>query len=364
MRIANVFIVTGVLSLTCLSTLAQAPTYAEQEMLRKLHEIHSVVLELKSEIAELKKEIQEEEEDEDFGAFVSRSGFQTRKADSAKLRKIKLPKDPSEDQIKDYIQDIMEASRGQNSFSSDDPQVRMLLKVGAENLNLLIDAMSNNERMPGFFGGNYHVQEAILLLANEDHKKLILDSLAWQTFLVKVVLNNGWEKDAKEILLDELASAPNSLPSEWIQAVANLKDPETYDDLKWYLINRRNRHNTFQAIEHLPDIDLEETVAKAWEQTGIDEWEERGIAQIAIQYGHENALEYLVDFLENDKQNSYNKHHIRRLVLQHLNFYGSNKEIMEWLKKNTGKLTFDKETKKFIVAHEGKTSENKDAAVE
>lgn len=361
MHVRTTLILTAIaaLSMSGSPAAAQVLTRSGQEMLRELREIRAILMVVRADIAELKKEIQKkkesDEEDEDLTNF---GNFRKRSANPAKLRAIKLPENPSEDQIKDYVQEIMTASRGQNSFSSADPQVRMLTRVGAEHLNLLLDSMGQ----PGegrHFGGRYHVQEAILKLAEEGHKKLILDSLSHLTFLVKVVLDKGWERDAREVLLQELASAPQQLPMEWVQAVANLRDAETYDDLKWYLINRNGRHNTYQAIRHLPDIDLADAVAKAWGKTGHHEWEERGIAKIAIEYGHLDAMEYLVNFLADEHQNRWEVSGIRQLVLRHLDFYGSNKEMAEWIKKNEDQLIFDKKTKKFTIAQNGKTRNQK-----
>ena len=348
MRVRTVSVLTVIITLffSGFGAFAQMPTESEQKILHELRAIRTILLEVKKDIAKLQKEVEKEEPDEEEDDMDFFSGHQSRKADTAKLRKIKLPQNPTEEQIEDYIEDIMNASRGQNSFSSEDRQVMMLTKIGAEHLELLINAMDSGDGH-GFFGGSYHVKAAILKLAREEDKKLILDSLPQFTFLVQVVLDNGWEKDAKEVLLDELESAPQNLPSEWIQAVVNLNDSKTYDDLKWYLINRDNRYGTFQTIRDLPGIDLEETVAAAWDTAGNHEWEERGIAKIAIQYGHVDALKNLVDFLNNKEVNRWEVSAIRPLVIRHIDFYGSNTEISKWLTDNSDNLTFDKKTKKF-----------------
>jgi len=60
-------------------------------------------------------------------------------------------------------------------------------------------------------------------------------------------------------------------------------------------------------------------------------------------------LEHLVNFLENGDRNRWEATGIRQLVTRHLSFYGSNKEIAKWLKKNANQLVFDKKTKKYII---------------
>jgi hypothetical protein len=350
MRKAVVLTVVMILFLGYSRSLAQMPTEGELKMLLELRIIRSLLMEMKADIAKLKEEIKENQADNDDDDDLPVMGrFRTVKVNSAKLRKIKLSKNPTEEQVKEYINKIAIASRGQNSFSSEDPQVRMLTKIGAENLKFLIESLGSNIGTHGF-GGKYHIKEAIYKLAGDEHKKLIMEFLPQHTSLVKIVLDRGWEKDAKEILIEELSSTSQNLPYEWIQAVANLNDPKTYKDLRWFLVNQNNRSSTFKAIKHLPGIKLEESVNEAWtEGTGQNDWERRGIAEIAVQYGHFDALEYLVDFLINDRNNRWAASAVRQHVLRHLKFYGSNKEILAWLKKNKDKIVFDKKTKKFML---------------
>ena len=152
-----------------------------------------------------------------------------------------------------------------------------------------------------------------------------------------------------DILVAQLSQTGEQLPIEWIQAVANLGDPETYDDLKRYLVLRDGRYATFQVIRDLPDLDLTESIADIWEKTGYHEWEERGVAKMAVQYGHVEALGYLVNFVAYEQQNQWEASEIRRLILSHLDFFGSNRELVEWFRKNSERLLFDEEKRKYIL---------------
>jgi hypothetical protein len=225
----------------------------------------------------------------------------------------------------------------------------MLVKLGPERVKLILDVMAEH-RGAGYLMGVYHLREAVLKLVNMEHKELVLKLLPQHTFLATAVLDYGWEQDAKKVLIAELASAaPRQLPIEWIRAVANLKDPKTYENLKWYLIQQDGRYSTYEAIRDLPGLDLTDTVAKIWGETGYHEWEARGVAKIAVEYGHLDAVEQLVGYLGSETRNQWEVSAIRRLLLRHLDFYGSTREIAEWLRKNRDKITFDREKKKYVL---------------
>ena len=131
--------------------------------------------------------------------------------------------------------------------------------------------------------------------------------------------------------------------------MANLGDPETYDKLKWYLIQRENRYATYGAIRDLPGLDLTDAVEKIWTKTGYNEWEERGIAKMAMQYGHLDAVERLLEYLDGENRGQWETREIRRLLFQHVDFRGSNKDVQEWINKNRENIVFDKERKKFVL---------------
>lgn len=326
---------------------AQVMSEADRAILQELRQIRAVLMEIRGEIEQLKQ---------DKGANAAAAaqpffpgGFHSRGPDAAKLSKIKLPADPSDDQVKDYIRDIMTVSKGQNSFSSQDPQVGMLVKLGPDRVELLLESLA---RRPGhgFAMGYFHVRQAVLKLVTDEHKELVLKALPAHTFLAEAVLERGWERDAREVLIEELSSAdPQQLPIEWIQSVANLGDPETYDKLKWYLIQRENRYATYGAIRDLPGLDLTDAVEKIWTKTGYNEWEERGIAKMAMQYGHLDAVERLLEYLDGENRGQWETREIRRLLFQHVDFRGSNKDVQEWINKNRENIVFDKERKKFVL---------------
>jgi hypothetical protein len=110
----------------------------------------------------------------------------------------------------------------------------------------------------------------------------------------------------------------------------------------------------------MPDMDLTDTVKEMWDHGADYAWEKRGIAKIAVRYGNKEALRYLVDFLNNNNANdSWDQANVRQLLLRHLDFYGSNKTMEEWLTDNYNNIIFDKKTKKFKLEKQEKSAGEK-----
>ena len=220
-----------------------------------------------------------------------RRSFTAHGPDVEALEKITLPKNPTKKAIKNYIIKIALASKNQNSFSPRDSQVAMLVEIGNENLELLL-----RRRITG---NDFHRIYAIERLVEDKDKALILKYLPKQKDLVEIVLKKGWEHDAKQILYDELKNLPSYLPTGWIQAVAKLKDPASYELLKQYLMFGSNKSWTYRAIKSLPNIKLADAVHEAWENTiDHDEYSRNRFASIAMAYGQLDALDIVINALD------------------------------------------------------------------
>ncbi len=258
------------------------------------------------------------------------------------LEKISLPEHPTKNQVLAYIKKICLASAEQRTFSDSDPQVSMLTQIGHENLELLLTAECSHS-------AEFYIIPAISLLARPEDKELILQYLSSKKDLIEVVIQKGWEKDAKSILYNELKQAPQYLPIEWIRAVANFQEPSAYEDLKQYLIFGSNKKWTYEAINTLPGIEIESAVIQAWENARRDPWSRNAFAPIALAHGQSDALSVIVESLDSSP-NDYNAvKYPRKYIRQYTNASGSSNDIRAWYNKNKSNLYFDKEKKKYIV---------------
>ena len=258
------------------------------------------------------------------------------------LAQIKLPEQPNKGQVRDYIAAIAKASQGRQSWSSTDPEVKMLKKVGRKNIDVLIAAQDVDEP-------NFHIQRAISELADESSKKVVLENLETHPTLAEVVLKRGWEKDARETLLRGLRER-GDLPTEWIQAVSRLNAPASYPLLREYFIHRSNRANTYAVIKTLPIKDLPGAVREAWTRTG-ESYDKAAVAGLAVGYGHRDALEWLFErlgSLDVDEHNRWELKEIRAAISRSTEVTGTKEELAQWWKENRGALRFDPETRKFV----------------
>ena len=270
-------------------------------------------------------------------------------AEAQALAKVKLPENPTWDQVKAYVAGVLATAQGRNWYSPSDPQIGALCKVGPENVPILLDCMADEQFDPPMAGqGESYVIGAVKRLARDEHKKMILDMLPTHLMLVAVVTEKHWELDAKNILVVELHAQPDSLPLEWIEAVAALKDPATYADLKTCLVKGWNQASTYRLIRDLPGFDAAGAIKEAWE--GLEDPNLKAtIAPYAAEQGVLDALEFAFDTLETPDTWKYTGSNPRQLVLRHVDARGSNQELIDWFEKNKGKLVFDPKDRKYKV---------------
>ncbi len=258
------------------------------------------------------------------------------------LSEIELPGNATRDEVKAYIQKIHTISATQSGYSWRDPQVEMLAKIGSENLDLLIPfARRGSSRYEGI---------VIKRLALPEHKELILDSLPDIPNLSEVVLKFGWEKDARDILLKELADmdGDGSVDVSVVRAVARLEDPETYPALINYFVYGMNKSQTCAAIKDLPGIDLAYAFPKAWEEAKSSSFQLQRLIAPALEFGLEDALGAIVEYLHKEPLSDYWKDHFHTDFMRHTGVQGTREELREWYLTNKGALRFDPETKMFV----------------
>jgi hypothetical protein len=275
-------------------------------------------------------------------------GHVERGANRERLRAIQLPGEPGPDDIREYVLAIQEASRGQNTFSSTDPQVAMLARVGPENLGLLLESWELG------FGGPLYLVEAVSRLAREEHKDLLIRALRGFPELAGVIRVKRWTESAKEVLLEGLRERPQYLPTAWIEAVASLKDPSTYSLLLDFFIDGDNKLFTYRAIKDLPGIELEPAVKTAWERatrglsTVFDRFERRGLALVAARHGHLEALDKVVETLAVGER--WEQDEARKVLRAHTEALGFPAEIEAWYREHRSRLAWDARSRKYMVA--------------
>ncbi len=346
-------VIAALLAGACAGTLsaAEGDPATMEELIREVRALRQQVEDLQARVEKLEELLANVPGPTTDGPF-EHSGPRRRGADREALAKIQLPENPTREEVRRYVDQVMATTAGLSSASSSDPQVAMLRRVGPENIDILLDRLGYPDASMAL--GNIYIKEAVKALARPQHKELFLESLTTVPELAAVVLRYGWEEDARETLLSEMEARPHYLPREWLAAVGRLGDKEAMDALKDYFIRGNNRETTFGVLRTTPDVgDLRDLVDRAWvrARTG-DPYEARQMARIAVGYGHRDALDMLVRSLDMPAGDFGWGQFTRRAILRHTEARGTDEQIVKWYRENRDRLYWDEESRRFRVGTE------------
>jgi hypothetical protein len=262
----------------------------------------------------------------------------------AALERVALPEHPTKAQVREYVDSLLAISQ---RVTYTGLLTEMLKKVGHENIDVLLDVQDSfrNGRLEGA------LDNAIQQIAQRDDKKVILDALEKHPLLADVVLKNDWAVDARETLLAALKdNEQKNLPADWIRAIASLRDPATYPDLKTYMVRCRRKQETYNSIRKLPGIDLDGTVDLAWKEAKLDgPVEMLTSAGMAAGHGHLDAIDEMVKILRNDESTDPELSRAAAIVKHYTGATGDNDAIVTWFEANRARLVFDAKEKKFVL---------------
>ena len=271
-------------------------------------------------------------------------------ADLKVLAKIALSKNASKEQVRAYIEEISRASQQQNICRSDDPQVKMLEKVGRQNLDLLVEELSKGSP------ASMYLRMAIKSLAHSEDRDMIVENLSKAPQLIEMIQEEGWAKEAKAKICEMLQKKPEWIPSGFVLALASLNDPATYDDLSYAFSISYGKYRLFESLRTLPNFDLKKAVDAGWEyqKTGrryAPAWgdnEDYTTAILAARYGHRDALDYLVKVFDAKVEVQSDAPQPGEAIRSVAEIPAA-EDPADWLKNSGGKLRFDVSKQKFVV---------------
>jgi hypothetical protein len=260
------------------------------------------------------------------------------------IAKIEFPSDRSTESIRSYIQQIFSHVGDKYSVTVSLPNrtdipVQKLEKVGRENMNLLLrySDSRNRERYALF---------AIEKLVREDDKEFILQHLYDYPALMDVVMNFGWEPDAKEILIRGLKTH-RSINGDWFLAVAKMKDPETYPLLLDRFIHANfGRKKLYAYLQAASIPGIAEAVPKMWKAAQYSFADLDNVYPIAMEHGIVDALYVAIERLQNGYD--YEQGLARRELIKFVGPFAADQDLFDWYAANKGQITFDSERKKFM----------------
>ncbi|MFT5468844.1 MAG: hypothetical protein ACI8UO_003956 [Verrucomicrobiales bacterium] len=293
---------------------------------------------------------------QDIKVAMAQGGAQIRFGQFVEAPDIPFPAEVNESSVQVFIDDVLQS--GNSGMALDGQRMLMLRRVGPGYIHLLLDAMESEDMRAG-------ISNVIETLADETHRDAIVARLDDFPELIDVIHDRGWALGARQQLLDgmtkELEEDDPYLPTDWIGAVVQLQDRESYPLLTEYFRRGRYPAVTYKAIRDLPGIDLSEAVAEAWHVASwrreiagdTDNWfntsffSVRDAAQIAVEFGHIEALEVCISRMGRREWTSRGTW--EEIVRQHIDFIGTATDTESWFLANRDKLKFNPATRRFSI---------------
>ena len=268
--------------------------------------------------------------------------------DRNKLAKIRrLPKDPTDRQIVEYIRQINEASAGQQVFSPNDPQVALYEQIGPGHLRLLLPYLTGGSPQAGQLGF------ALPKLVDERDRELVRQSLRRYPALIETALLKGWGRDMKKEIF--AASSTDTFPLWRVgKRIPDLvRSPEDMEILTSIYINNPNGRVLLNGLKKLPGTDVGKLADLAWKAARKEGLGHTMIprAQDAVQYGRNvEAFRYLLKQLMIFPAQDYRHRETARFLSGLCDFPICDPAALnEWYGKNADRIVFDPASGKFVL---------------
>lgn len=259
------------------------------------------------------------------------------RGDIKTLATIRLPQNPTDEQIMEYVQKIVIATYEQNTFSKNDIQVTLLKKIGTGHLTLLAPLLN---------GHSFHFSHALPSLVGKEDKEVALKLLPQIPDLIQPIVQHGWIEEAKEIYFTALQNQDDT----WTNCqYANYfaKTPEDRKRLIKLYETGKNTSRLYSLISTFEDIDLKKITDNAWKNHRY------ALDRIKADYAKHAALAGNLDALNDWLQIMVRKPYVRGNVADDAALLtgqtGDIRQILSWFNKNKSKLYFDEKEKTFKV---------------
>ncbi len=252
----------------------------------------------------------------------------------------KLSEKPTDEEIRKYIIAVKAASEGQNHFSPDDIQSKMLREIGPGHLSVIIPFLSDNF---------YHLDHALPALIEEKDKDFVTKNILRYPRMAVIAFKMGWEKDAKEDIFKVFESSNNQMWELKNNIGKIVETPEDRERVIKVYVNGSSASDLYNTVRAFPDIDIVKINNDAWEkQKYTYSWNRVQYGLKAASTGNKDALGSLI-VLYSTERNTFNHNDgattLMRLTGQSLNAA----KLTEWYDKNKDNLYFDKEKGRFLV---------------
>lgn len=338
----------------CLSTALSAaedkqPEHDTAVEMQKMHKqielLQQQMTALIQTVAEMKLEKQADNnadatffDDEDIGES----------ARNKKLSAIKLPENPSDQDVIAYLKKISAATKGQNTFMDSNKQVKMIRRLGTERVPLILEYM---DRAGHSF--SIHIQYALPRMVTRKQLPLLLPKLAAHPQLVTLMIDNDWHNlpESRQPLLDAMQEIDGWGAAMIGRAIADWKDPKTYPLLLDTLrATDGGKAQLAEVLSALPNIELKPVLDELWPTAKkAHKWERYSFAKVVVGYGNTEALGMIIQHFASGEAQRYQTQQYRKLLRTHLDQPLIPANLLKWFNENKKTIIFDETTKKYII---------------
>ncbi len=277
--------------------------------------------------------------------LIERVSKKDRATDLTLLKKVRLPKNASLCEKRDFIDAILYLSSNQRNYMETDPQVTMIAVALKGNEEDFLSMAKPNWHSP-----NSYISDAyIKILSKPEMKGFVKKHFPKHQWLIEVVTNNGWSKEFKKEIIEYAEENNGHVNYHFATAFRQINDPATKELILKSLINSEgNRHIFYSRIKQIDWLDITPTLMKLWQSPDVSELELEYLAYPLGVTGFIPVLEYLAN-----KENGSTYNNPYRKNIDFFNFLTEQElepnEMKEWLKSNRDSLYFDADSRKIKV---------------
>lgn len=212
------------------------------------------------------------------------------------IKDIKTPHLKDESDVQRYIEEIALATGYKTRFSIADPQVAMIKRMGAHNVNVILETAKKYKQQLSTY-----VSLALQTLADESNKHAIINSLDELPELIDIIQLKSWQHAARDEIINTFKMSNGyELGKDWFFVALSLNDEEVNAAVLNYYYRSFSPADYFFYISTIvPEKELKPLVNFTWKRIKNDKLEALDFAPIAMQYSNPDALQWSVAYLQN-----------------------------------------------------------------
>lgn len=279
--------------------------------------------------------------------------FQNQTRDPKKvsqLAALSLPESPTDDDVRDLLDEVVKLSASQNGQCSVDPQMDVLAEIGPQFLSILGEYLNSPI-------GNY-VRWYMPDVADTNSTDIIVELLRRDDGLIEVVNELGIEKQARDVIAARLPFIRGFDQEDWVDAALACEDPTLYPAI---VVAIATPHMRFDIDERyyralaLPGFPVNDLHRALWRNIATERIQSKSAAIIAtraVEIGEVDALIAIAREIDSDHKKPSRFSQVPELesvLLNHVPVASSIDDATRWVLEHAYVLAFDESQGKYMT---------------